>query len=977
MSSTTVATATDPATAPRAQFDAFCDALDQVWGQTDGDVVVVSAKAPGGAFRGIGGCDPLERDDLRALIKRANPAVADVYLSTQMLAADTDLTGGRRGTAADVTRIVTVCADVDLTGGEHAADSLPTQEEAEAIMASCPLGRPTILVHSGGGLHYWWRLRRPMPNDAATRSSLVAVKGWLADAFAIHGFAVDSHITANPALVLRIPGTFNHKGPTPVPVRILAIDPGVDVDLGEVVMPEGPAQQKPVSQVKRAGVPFNADRGTLAALLRAAGATERADGTWSRPGSASGDTHADIVEDADADGAMTQRVRIFSARWIADWGLDASGASAQLRAVDVLANRWCDGNIRLAWHLVEAFQGDVDRILEAVEGAEVAQLRTRLLAESRLARMTSNPRTAAIRGAYDRWAVAAGRPCFESLLADGADEELISEQLLREHGFPVSIPALAAATIVPVTINASEIAERAHQELVGEVSRLLVETPHPTLPGLPLWLRVRAGATDASYLVAVDFSGRPAIFTPDDRSCPTIAHTVAQPGQQGKAGFLPLAGWPREIARGAVDAFLASEPVTVTKIVSEPIVAPDGRVISDPGVHAVGSERILLAMGAEQRAWWRENYSAPTGRVGSDQAQVAMEYLVAEVLHDFPFASDGDRVRSVARMLSDQVVTFVPTRPIWGYGATDKGTGKGLLTEVARIVASGDATYQSIGCTRAEDEEIRKVAVAAQLAGQRFLHCDDVPRDATVNSMILTELATAADGVHAYRVLGGNQRVAIAGMTIDFCGNNYRLGGDLARRVVPILLQHRGAGLAHQRTGWRHADLKGWVRASRGQILAALHTILAAGLQSGTDRGQWRCLGGYEEWKRVVLGSLAGVTLGGVPCDDLFVDGLDDATATRDEETDEWADFMLAWASRIGFGGPFLSAKQLLERLGQVPDLPTPLVPGFQASPTRVWGIQLGSRAGTRVLTGDGLLSIEARHDRKAGNSYRLFRHDS
>jgi hypothetical protein len=63
---------------------------------------------------------------------------------------------------------------------------------------------PSAVVHSGGGLHAYWWLREPLtlPDDAARAKSLlrrlaVAVGGDLA--------------AAEPARVLRVPGTWNRK----------------------------------------------------------------------------------------------------------------------------------------------------------------------------------------------------------------------------------------------------------------------------------------------------------------------------------------------------------------------------------------------------------------------------------------------------------------------------------------------------------------------------------------------------------------------------------------------------------------------------------------------------------------------------------------------------------------------------------------------------------------------------------------------
>jgi hypothetical protein len=94
---------------------------------------------------------------------------------------------------------------------------------------------PTIIVASGGGHHLYWRLREPLdlPDDADRAKNLLrrlatAVGGDLA--------------AAEPARILRVPGTFNRKHAEPRPVQILHFEPERQFnpsDLDEM-LPSGP-----------------------------------------------------------------------------------------------------------------------------------------------------------------------------------------------------------------------------------------------------------------------------------------------------------------------------------------------------------------------------------------------------------------------------------------------------------------------------------------------------------------------------------------------------------------------------------------------------------------------------------------------------------------------------------------------------------------------------------------------------------------
>lgn len=88
---------------------------------------------------------------------------------------------------------------------------------------------PSILVDSGRGIHVYWAL-----------SSVVTVEAWKAAATALKAAAAACEFPADPAptadamRVLRVPGTLNYKGDTPVPCTVLK-DWGTSYDLAELV----------------------------------------------------------------------------------------------------------------------------------------------------------------------------------------------------------------------------------------------------------------------------------------------------------------------------------------------------------------------------------------------------------------------------------------------------------------------------------------------------------------------------------------------------------------------------------------------------------------------------------------------------------------------------------------------------------------------------------------------------------------------
>ncbi|MBE3585472.1 MAG: DUF3987 domain-containing protein [Thermoanaerobacter sp.] len=149
----------------------------------------------------------------------------DVYfgvgLREQKLASD------KRGKADKVIAIPGLWLDIDCQGGTHTATNLPTLEEGRDFLAEFSLP-PSIVVHSGGGLHVYWLFNRLWTfRDNAERERAADLVARFQQVFialaGARGWKLDN--TSDLSRVLRVPGTFNHKSGQPVPVRVLEFDP--------------------------------------------------------------------------------------------------------------------------------------------------------------------------------------------------------------------------------------------------------------------------------------------------------------------------------------------------------------------------------------------------------------------------------------------------------------------------------------------------------------------------------------------------------------------------------------------------------------------------------------------------------------------------------------------------------------------------------------------------------------------------------
>ncbi len=129
-----------------------------------------------------------------------------------------------RGKAKDVAAIGALWADIDLLGPGRDKKPLPaTLDDAQGILERLPHA-PSMLVHSGHGLHAYWVLKEPWVFDTDGERDQAArlAKGWHGTVCAA-AESLGWHLEnlGDLTRVLRLPGTLNHKGTPPAEVRVI------------------------------------------------------------------------------------------------------------------------------------------------------------------------------------------------------------------------------------------------------------------------------------------------------------------------------------------------------------------------------------------------------------------------------------------------------------------------------------------------------------------------------------------------------------------------------------------------------------------------------------------------------------------------------------------------------------------------------------------------------------------------------------
>ena len=149
-------------------------------------------------------------------------ADADVYFST-CPALNAPVQGSKkRISQKDVACIPALFVDIDtLEDPAKTANSkqeLPdTQASARAMLEALPFP-PSIIVNSGHGLHAYWMLEEPLQAVEGKN----ALKAFSEAVKTVTGWDDMDSSASEPARILRLPGTYNHKHQGMLPVSLLS-----------------------------------------------------------------------------------------------------------------------------------------------------------------------------------------------------------------------------------------------------------------------------------------------------------------------------------------------------------------------------------------------------------------------------------------------------------------------------------------------------------------------------------------------------------------------------------------------------------------------------------------------------------------------------------------------------------------------------------------------------------------------------------
>lgn len=267
-----------------------------------------------------------------------------------------------------------------------------------------------------------------------------------------------------------------------------------------------------------------------------------------------------------------------------------------------------------------------------------------------------------------------------------------------------------------------------------------------------------------------------------------------------------------------------------------------------------------------------------------EDAEDAAKFVLDEVFSDFPFKDVASRANVFAALITVLTKPMIKGNiPLGLFDKPQAGTGASLLTEVVAEVTTGRAA-----CMQTQpgtDEEWRKAITSVLTLGPQIVVIDNVSN--MLRSAKLSQVLTAT--TWRDRILGQSKMIDLPQTAAWFAtGNNIQIGGDIARRAYWIRIDAEDAR-PWLRNGFKHPELKEWIREHRGELLSKLVTMVQAWVVAGRPKSNVKPVGSFEEWTNVIGGILAYAGVEG------FLGNAKELYDSADQENAQWDLFLEEW----------------------------------------------------------------------------------
>jgi hypothetical protein len=336
-------------------------------------------------------------------------------------------------------------------------------------------------------------------------------------------------------------------------------------------------------------------------------------------------------------------------------------------------------------------------------------------------------------------------------------------------------------------------------------------------------------------------------------------------------------------------------------IVSAPVIRADGTILDRPGYDRASKLFYAPAKGL---------VVPPISPEPTEDEIAKARAVIDDAIGDFPFKDESSKANAIAAIITPIVRPVIegPT-PLAVFDAAAPGTGKTLLAEVESIIATG--TEGAMTTAPKSRDEWRKKITSVLREGAPVVIFDNVS-----NRLEQDELMSALSAVTwSDRLLGSSQQVNVPVLCAWVAtSNNIQLEGQMTRRSYWVRMDAKSAQ-PYLRSGFKHPNLRAYVKQNRGNLLAALLTLARSWFANGKPAPDVGLLGSFESWTTVVGGILKNAGING------FLGNSDELYLQSDDETPAW-EGLLSQIDEIFKGEPFITAALVEKmRLSQHDDL--------------------------------------------------------
>jgi hypothetical protein len=350
-----------------------------------------------------------------------------------------------------------------------------------------------------------------------------------------------------------------------------------------------------------------------------------------------------------------------------------------------------------------------------------------------------------------------------------------------------------------------------------------------------------------------------------------------------KKGDCHPASPPKEIAESILALSPSQWPFSpLEAIVEAPVLRPDGTIFQTPGYD--DQTRLYYAPRKDM-----QECNVPDNPSKEDVKKAIT--LLVDIIDEFPFIEQADGANMLALMMTPVIRPAIKKHvPLALLDAPTQGSGKGLLSNIVSIIATGEKA--EIITAPSNEDEWRKQITSTLMGGATIITIDNLSgqlRSAKLDAVLTSDYWKD-------RMLGFSKMVTIPHRAFWLAtGNNIRVGGDLARRCIWVRIDPQ-TSRAWKRNGFKYEDLEGHVTENRAQIISAILTIARAWFVAGKHTGKSipKLGTSFDSWAKTI-GSILKFT--GV---DGFLGNLDKLYDEMDQENAQWEAFLRAWHAKFG-----------------------------------------------------------------------------